>query len=70
MKFIKILYFSFCFMFLFSTSTLAYVDPATTTYVIQIVAGVFIAGGVAMGVYWHKIKRFFKKLMKKDKNKK
>lgn len=43
---------------------LAYVDPATLTYVVQIVAGVFIAGGVAVGVYWRKIKKFFSK----DKN--
>ena len=39
----------------------AYVDPATLTYVIQIVAGVFIAGGVAVGVYWRKIKKLFTK---------
>ena len=39
----------------------AYVDPATLTYAIQIVAGVFIAGGVAVGVYWRKIKKFFTK---------
>ena len=39
----------------------AYVDPATLTYVIQIVAGVFIAGGVAIGVYWRKIKKLFVK---------
>ena len=39
----------------------AYVDPATLTYVIQIVVGVFIAGGVAIGVYWRKIKKLFVK---------
>ena len=38
---------------------LAYVDPATLTYVVQIVAGIFIAGGVAIGVYWRKIKKLF-----------
>lgn len=42
-------------------SAYAYVDPATLTYVIQIVAGVFIAGGVAVGVYWRKIKKLFQK---------
>lgn len=42
-------------------SVYAYVDPATLTYVIQIVAGVFIAGGVAIGVYGRKIKKFFTK---------
>lgn len=40
---------------------LAYVDPATLTYVVQIVAGVVIAGGVAVGVYWRKIKKLFTK---------
>lgn len=40
---------------------LSYVDPATLTYVIQIVAGVVIAGGVAIGVYWRKIKKIFSK---------
>ncbi len=40
---------------------LAYVDPATLTYVVQIVAGIFIAGGVAIGVYWRKIQKFFTK---------
>ena len=46
----------------------AYVDPATLTYVIQIVAGVFIAGGVAVGVYWRKIKKFFTKDKAVNKN--
>lgn len=36
-------------------------DPATLTYVVQIIAGVFIAGGVAVGVYWRKIKKLFSK---------
>ena len=40
---------------------MAYVDPATLTYVVQIVAGLFIAGGVAIGVYGRKIKKFFTK---------
>lgn len=47
---------------------LGYVDPATLTYVVQIVAGVFIAGGVAVGVYWRKIKKFFTKDKAVNKN--
>ena len=43
------------------THAWAYVDPATLTYVVQIIAGVFIAGGVAVGVYWRKIKKLFSK---------
>ena len=37
----------------------AYLDPASMTYVIQIVAGAVIAGGVAIGIYWRKMKLFF-----------
>ena len=53
-------YFTLCVLLLLSNSALAYIDPATTSYVVQIIAGVFLAGGAAVGIYWHKIKRFFK----------
>ena len=39
--------------------TFAYLDPASTTYLIQIVAGVVIGGGIAIKIYWRKIKLFF-----------
>ncbi len=39
----------------------SYIDPATTSYLIQIVVGVVIAIGTFIGVYRNKIKRFFKK---------
>lgn len=64
----RILRFSYFFVFammLFSTYAFAYLDPSTLTYAIQVIAGVFIAGGAAIGIYWHKIKRFFKKNSKK-----
>jgi hypothetical protein len=54
-------YLFICMMFLFPITACAYLDPSTITYVIQAVAGVFIAGGAAVGIYWHKIKAFFKK---------
>ncbi|MBR0141315.1 MAG: hypothetical protein IJM19_03610 [Ruminococcus sp.] len=37
-----------------------YIDPATTSYIIQIVIGVVIALGTVMGIFWSKIKRLFK----------
>lgn len=44
------------------TSTAAmYIDPATTSYIIQIGAGVVIALGTVIGIFWSKIKRVFKK---------
>ena len=41
--------------------TYAYIDPSTTTYIVQILAGVVVVGGMAFGIFWHKIKRLFKK---------
>lgn len=52
-------YFTFFMILAMPTTIWAYVDPATLTYVIQIVAGLFIAGGVAVSIYWRKIKKFF-----------
>ena len=46
---------------LFCTNVAAYVDPATTSYVIQIVAGVVIACGTAIGIFWNRIRRKLKK---------
>ena len=46
------------------TMNLSYIDPSTMTYIIQLVGGAVIIGGVAFGIMWHKIKRFFRK--KKD----
>lgn len=39
---------------------LLYIDPAATTYVIQIVAGIVTVVGAAIGIYWKKIRRFFR----------
>lgn len=41
-----------------------YIDPATTSYLIQIAVGVIIAIGTGIGIFRSKIKRAFKK--KKD----
>jgi len=38
-----------------------YIDPATTSYLIQIIAGVVIAAGAMFGICFSKIKRIFKK---------
>lgn len=40
---------------------LLYIDPATTSYIIQIGVGVVIAVGTFIGIYRNKIIRFFKK---------
>ena len=38
----------------------AYIDPSGVTYIIQAVAGVVIAGGAAIAIYWRKIRLFFR----------
>ena len=39
----------------------AYVDPATTSYVVQIVAGIVIACGTGIGIFWNRMRRKVKK---------
>lgn len=46
---------------IFAVHSAAYIDPATTSYVIQIVVGVVIACGTAAGIIFNKMKRKFKK---------
>lgn len=54
--FFKFTYFFLAFSMMFSMTSFAYIDPATTSYLIQIVAGVVIAAGATVGVFWKKIK--------------
>ena len=41
----------------------AYVDPATTSYVVQIIAGIVIACGTGIGIFWNRMRRKMKKLV-------
>jgi uncharacterized membrane protein len=45
---------------LLTTTVSAYIDPATTAMLTQIIAGVFITLGVVFGVFRRKIVLFFK----------
>jgi len=47
---------------LLSTTASAYIDPATTAMLTQIIAGVFITLGVVFGVFRRKIIFFFKNM--------
>lgn len=46
-----------CFMLLFGANGQAYIDPSVMTYVIQAVAGIVIALGAAVGIYWRKARK-------------
>ena len=60
----QVLKFMFYFtgaMVIFTQNCYAYIDPASTSYIIQIIAGILIACGTAIGIGWNKFKRKFKK---------
>ncbi len=56
----KVVYLSYVFfsaMLLFGLNANAYIDPSVMTYVIQAAAGVVIAVGAVVGIYWRKAKK-------------
>ena len=46
-----------CMMVMMAVPVNAYIDPSVLTYVIQAVAGIVIAVGAAVGIYWRKAKK-------------
>lgn len=55
---ILVLAFFVCLFSLFGSFSpaAAYIDPATTSYVLELVVGAVVVGGAALGYYWRKIK--------------
>lgn len=58
-------YYAFFLMVLFTVSAFAYLDPGTVSYVVSMIAGLFIAGGAAIAIFRRRIKLFFQNLGKK-----
>ena len=56
-------------MMLFGATLSAYIDPSVATYLIQAIAGVVIAVGAAIGIYWRKAKKKVAKTLNIDENK-
>lgn len=50
-------FFAVGFAFAFSVNVRAYIDPSVMTYTIQAVAGIIIAIGAAVGIYFRKMKK-------------
>lgn len=44
-------------MFVFSSTAFAYIDPSVTTYAVQVIAGVAVALGAVVGLYWRRAKK-------------
>jgi len=62
LKCAEVLYFLFFISIFLTTTASAYIDPATTAMLTQIIAGVFITLGVVFGVFRRKIIMFFKNM--------
>lgn len=50
-------YMGLCAMLVFGANAKAYIDPSVMTYLIQAVAGVVIALGAAVGIYFRRAKK-------------
>ena len=61
-KTVRFLYFFVFLCMILTVQASAYIDPATTAMLTQIVAGVFITFGVVFGVFRRKIILFFKNM--------
>lgn len=55
--------------YFFSMTASAYIDPSAMTYIVQVIVGIIIAGGAALGYYFKKIKRTIKKGSKTEEKK-
>lgn len=53
-----------------SINVSAYLDPSVMTYTIQVVAGVVVAVGAIIGVYWRKAKKKIQNKMGMEENRK
>lgn len=56
-KIAAILYFALVLTLMLPSQACAYIDPSTTTYIIQAVAGVAVAIGAFVTIYWRKAKK-------------
>lgn len=66
---LTISFFTICFTILFSINAKAYIDPSVMTYAIQAIAGVIIAIGAFIGIYFRKAKRKINDKLGIDENK-
>lgn len=63
------LYFLFNIMLLLTENVYAYIDPSVVNYAIQAIAGIAIAVGAIIGIYWRKAKKKISNKLGIDENK-
>lgn len=66
---LSIIFFAISFSFLFSLNVNAYIDPSVMTYAIQAVAGIVIAIGAVVGIYFRRAKKKISDKLGIDENK-
>ncbi len=70
-KFLKFFGFLYFFMFgnlMFMSNVRAYIDPSVMTYAIQAIAGIAIAIGAFVGMYFRKAKKKISNKLNIDEN--
>ena len=67
-KLLAYLYFIVCFSLILSTPAYAYLDPSVMTYTVQVVAGIAVAVGAVVGIYWRRAKRKVQEKLGIDEN--
>ena len=68
-KILFVMFFIVSFMLFYSENVNAYIDPSVMTYAIQAVAGIAIAVGAFLGIYFRKIKKKVSNKLGIDENK-
>ncbi len=56
---------SLLLFFLMSNNAFAYLDPGTSSIILQAILGFLAAIGATITLYWNKLKIFLKKIFKK-----
>ena len=57
----------FISLMLISKNAFAYLDPGSTTYILQLIVAAIAGGFVSIGIYWEKCKMYIIKIIKKIK---
>lgn len=68
LKVFGVMFFVVNFSLLFSINAMAYIDPSVMTYAIQAIAGIAIAIGAAIAMYWRKAKKKISNKLGVDEN--
>ena len=55
------------FIFFFTTPSYSYLDPGSSSILLQAIIGFIAALGATISIYWKKFKNFIKKIFKKNK---